>query len=42
MPKIIITNFTAPSDLNDLYYYFENGGTNLDILLEDFKLGSTV
>lgn len=42
MGNIIINNFTAPSNLDDLYDYFLSGGSNIDILLEDLKIGSTV
>ena len=41
MSKYYILNFTAPSEAEDLLYYFEecNGQTNIDILTESFETG---
>ena len=39
--QAFITNFTSPTDIEDLKYFFhEQGGTNLDVLIDEYKEGT--
>ena len=39
--QAFITNFTSPTDIEDLKYFFhEQGGTNLDVLIDEYKKGT--